>query len=117
MVASTTAPWVPALAIEQPSPSCHGVARPCALSGLAGTASVQFIDAAASAGVWFRLMALPAPSTGAVATSPSWNWAIRPAANELAGATAAAAPLAAGLAVPLAAALADADAVGLAPPK
>src|SRR5271165_3007666 len=122
MVASTNAPSVPALAIEQPSPSCHGVARPCALSGLAGTASVQFIDAAACAAVWFKLMTLPAPSTGAVATSPSWNWAIRPLANELAGATAAAA-LADGLAVPLAAALADADAVGLAvadglpPPK
>jgi hypothetical protein len=83
---------------------------------------VQFIDAAACAGVWFRLMALPAPSTGAVATSPSRNWAIRPAANELAGATAAAAaPLAAGLAVPLAAALADAVGLALAdelaPPK
>src|SRR6516165_1185974 len=114
MVASTNAPSVPALAIEQPSPSCHGVARPAALSGLAGTVSVQFIDAAACAGVWFRLMALPAPSTGAVATSPICLKAIAPAANELAGATAAAAP------VPAAAvALAEAEAVadGVAPPR
>src|SRR5438552_4697104 len=60
IVASTNAPCVPAFAIEQPSPSCHGVARPCALSGLAGTWMVQFPDAAASAAVWFRLMAAPA---------------------------------------------------------
>ena len=71
MVASTNAPSVAALAIEQPSPSCHGVARPCALSGLAGTVRVQFIDAAASAAVWFRFIASPVPSTGTVARSPS----------------------------------------------
>ena len=71
MVASTNAPSVAALAIEQPSPSCQGVARPCALSGLAGTVRVQFIDAAASAAVWFRLIAAPVPSTGTVARLPS----------------------------------------------
>ena len=71
MVASTNAPSVAAFAIEQPSPSCHGVARPCALSGLAGTVRVQFIDAAAWAAVWFRFIALPAPSTGVVARLPS----------------------------------------------
>ena len=32
-------------------------------------------------------MAAPVPSTGAVATSPSWKVAIAPPANELAGAT------------------------------
>src|ERR1035438_3498310 len=95
MVASTNAPWVPALAIEQPSPSCHGVARPCALSGLAGTVRVQFIDAAASAAVWFRLIALPAPSTGAVARLPSCCLATWPLAKLAAGGTPAAAAVAA----------------------
>ena len=71
MVASTNAPSVAAFAIEQPSPSCQGVARPCALSGLAGTVRVQFIDTVACAAIWFRLIALPAPSTGTVARSPS----------------------------------------------
>jgi len=79
---------------------------------LAGTASEQFIDAAAWAGVWFRLIAAPVPSTGAVATSPSLNVAVGPLANELAGATvAAAAPFAAAGAEELALA----DALGLAP--
>ena len=71
MVASTNAPSVAAFAIEQPSLSCHGVARPGADSGLAGTIRVQFIDAAACAAVWFRFIALPAPSTGVVARLPS----------------------------------------------
>src|SRR5581483_4351552 len=63
IVASTNAPSVaPLTASSQPSPSWYGVARPLAESGLAGTASVQFIDAAASAAVWFGLMALPAAS-------------------------------------------------------
>src|ERR1700744_1369743 len=84
-VASTNAPSVPALAIEQPSPSCHGVARPAALSGLAGTASEQFSEAAASADVCCVLIAAPVPSTGLVATSPSWAVATAPPANELAG--------------------------------
>jgi hypothetical protein len=70
---------VPALAIEQPSPSCHGVARPAAVSGLAGTASEQFIEAAAWAAVWCGLTAAPVPpSTGVVATSPSCPVAAAP---------------------------------------
>ena len=85
IVASTNAPSVPALAIEQPSPSCHGVARPAAVSGLAGTAIEQFIEAAAWAAVWFMLIAAPVPSTGVVATSPSVVVATAPLANELAG--------------------------------
>jgi flagellar motor component MotA len=106
------------LAIEQPSPSCHGVARPAALSGLAGTASEQFSEAAAWAAVWFRLMAAPVPSTGVVAMSPSVVVAMAPLANELAGGTAAAVPVALGVAValavadPLAVGVADALAVG-----
>ena len=47
MVASTKTPSVPPLAQVQPSPSTHGVARPAAVSGLAGTATVQFIEAKA----------------------------------------------------------------------
>src|SRR5690348_10144132 len=64
------------------------------------------------------LMASPAPPTGLVARSPSLNGAIGPLANELAGATvAAAAPFAAADAEELALAvgLALADALGLAP--
>ena len=68
MVASANACW-PGFDSWQPSPSWYGVARPCALSGFAGTARVQFPEAAAAAAVWFRLMALPAPSTGTVAAS------------------------------------------------
>ena len=122
MVASTNAPSVPALAIEQPSPSCHGVARPAAVSGLAGTVSEQFSEAAASAAVWLRLMAAPVPSTGAVATSPSCVVASAPPANELAGGTvvpvlvvglalAVAVALVVGLALAVAVALAVPDAV------
>src|SRR6516165_8544964 len=87
MVASTNAPSVPVFASEQPSPSCHGVARPRALSGLAGTVSVQFIDAAAWAAVWFRLMAAPVPSTGLAARSPSGKNAVWPLAKLGAGGT------------------------------
>src|SRR5215469_4378100 len=57
------------------------------------------------------LIALPVPSTGFVAMSPSLNPAIAPFANESAGATA---PPADGLAVPLALALAEADGLALA---
>jgi len=67
------------------------VARPLALSGLAGTVIVQFIDAAACAAVWFRLMAAPVPSTGLVARSPSEKNAVRPLAKLGAGGTTAAA--------------------------
>ena len=84
------------------------MARPCALSGLAGTARLQFPDAAASAAVWFRFIALPAPSTGAVATSPSWRKAVCPLAKLAAGATAAAAAAAVVVGVAAAAALAGA---------
>jgi hypothetical protein len=63
------------------------------------------MDVAASAAVWFMLMAAPVPSTGVVATSPRRKKAICPLANELAGATVPAA-----LAEVLGAALAGADA-------
>jgi hypothetical protein len=71
---------------------------------------VQFIDAAACAAVWFRLIGVApaAPLTGAVATSPSLNAATAPVANVFAGATVVVV-LVVGLA------LADADADGVAP--
>jgi hypothetical protein len=70
-------------------------------------------------------MAAPVPSTGAVATSPSWTVAIAPPANELAGGTVAGVLAlvlglvlglaeAVELAVALAVAVPGADAVGLA---
>src|SRR5260370_42346332 len=99
MVASTKAPSLAAFVIVQPSPSCHGVARPRALSGFFGTVSVQFNDATACAAVWFRLMAAPVPSTGLVATSPSWRNAVCPLAKLAAGAPTAA-PAAPALPVP-----------------
>src|ERR1700722_3103799 len=89
MVASTNACSVP-VASEQPSPSCHGVASPRALSGLFGTVSVQFSEAAAWSAFWFRLIAAPVPSTGLVARSPSWLKAIRPVSKFAAAGTAAA---------------------------
>ncbi len=58
MVAWTNAPRLTALVIVQPDAagvvppgpvSCHGVARPCALSGFAGTMMSQFTLAAAAA--------------------------------------------------------------------
>jgi len=56
------------------------------------------------------------PSTGVVATSPSWKKATGPLANEFAGATAVVDPLAFALAEAPAVAdpLADADVLGLA---
>src|SRR6185437_9046325 len=63
MVASMNTPSVPPLAQVQPSPSSHGVARPAALSGLAGTDTVQLVELAASAVVWVKLIAFPAAST------------------------------------------------------
>src|SRR5579875_265154 len=74
IVASTNA-WRLGLASEQPSASCHGVARPWALSGLAGTNRVQFIELAACAAVWFRLTGLPAAST---ASAPARSAPPRP---------------------------------------
>jgi hypothetical protein len=66
-------------------------------------------------------MAAPVPSTGLVATSPSWAVAIAPPANELAGGTVAGVLAlvlglaeAVELAVALAVAVPGADAVGLA---
>src|SRR5580658_6514136 len=87
MVASTKAPSFAAFVIVQPSPSCHGVARPRALSGLFGTVRVQFNDAAACAAVWFMLIAAPVPSTGSVARSPSGKKAVCPLAKVAAGGT------------------------------
>ena len=98
MVASTNA-CSAEFAIEQPSPSTHGVARPCADSGFAGAVMVQVPDAAAWAAVWFRLSALPAPSTGALARLPSCRKAVWPLALLAAGATAAAAAVAVALVV------------------
>jgi hypothetical protein len=76
---------------------------------LLGTVSVQFIDVAACAAVWFRLMAAPVPSTGLVARSPSGKKAVGPLALLGAGGTAAAAAVA----VPVGAALALAVAQGV----
>ncbi len=87
------------------------------MSGFAGTASEQFSEAAASAAVWFMLMAAPVPSTGVVARSPSCVVATGPLANELAGGTVAPVPVVAvevALALALADGLAVPDAVGLA---
>jgi hypothetical protein len=74
------------------------------------------MEAAAWAALWFMLMAAPVPSTGVVAMSPSVLVAIAPLANELAGGTAAADPVALALALGVAVALAVADplAVGVA---
>ena len=63
-------PSVPPLAQVQPSPSCHGVARPWAVSGLAGTDTVQFIEASACAGVWLKLNGFPAASTAFAPAAP-----------------------------------------------
>jgi hypothetical protein len=64
------------------------------------------------------LIAAPVPSTGVVATSPSWVVATAPLSNELAGGTAAALPVALALALALgvadALAVADPEAVGVA---
>ena len=84
------------------------MARPRALKGLSGTVSVQFIDVAASAALWFRLMAAPVPSTGLVARSPSGKVAVGPLAKVAAGGTTAAAT--AGAAFP--AGLPDGQGVG-----
>jgi len=74
---------------------------------------VQFIDVAAAAAVWFRLIAAPVPSTGLVARSPSGKNAVGPLAKVAAGATTA---LVAGSVLALADGHgdADADAEGLA---
>ena len=71
MVASTNTPSLPPLAQVQPSPSSHGVARPAALSGLAGTDTVQLVELAASAVVWVKLKAFPAASTAFDPAAPA----------------------------------------------
>src|ERR1700748_108159 len=96
MVASMNTPSVPPLAQVQPSPSSHGVARPAAGSGLAGTDTVQLVESAASAVVWVKLSAAPDASTAFDPAAPA-----RP--GGLMGGMAA-------TVVPVAAAVADADA-------
>src|SRR6185312_12611227 len=71
MVASMNTPSEPPLAQVQPSPSSHGVARPVALSGLAGTDTVQLVELAASAVVWVKLKAFPAASTAFDPAAPA----------------------------------------------
>src|SRR5690349_8383202 len=71
MVASMNTPSVPPLAQVQPSPSSHGVARPAALSGLAGTDTVQLVELAASAVVWVKLIAAPDASTAFEPAAPA----------------------------------------------
>src|SRR5690242_15203971 len=71
IVASMNTPSVAPLAQVQPSPSSHGVARPLAVSGRAGTVTVQFVESAASACVWAKLNAFPAAST---AFDPARPW-------------------------------------------
>src|SRR6478609_8120124 len=64
-------PSVPPLAQVQPSPRTQGVASPWAVSGLAGTDTVQFVEAAASSAFWVKLNALPAASTAFAPASPA----------------------------------------------
>src|SRR5436305_289460 len=71
MVASMNTPSVPPLAQVQPSPSSHGVARPAAVSGLAGTDTVQLVEFAASAVVWAKLIAAPDASTAFDPAAPA----------------------------------------------
>src|SRR6185437_8567093 len=71
IVASMNTPSVPPLAQVQPSPRTHGVASPWALSGLAGTDTVQFVEAAASSAFWVKLNAFPAASTAFAPASPA----------------------------------------------
>src|SRR3954453_18854354 len=98
MVASMNTPSVPPLAQVQPSPSSHGVARPAAVSGLAGTDTVQLVEFAASAVVWVKLIAAPDASTAFDPAAPA-----RP--GGLMGGMAA-------TVVPVAATVADADGQG-----
>src|SRR6516225_260672 len=109
IVASMNTPSVPPLAQVQPSPSTHGVARPLALSGRAGTVTVQFIEFAASACVWAKLNAFPAASTAfdpARPTRPAGLMGGMPATVAAAAAGAAEAAADAGALAPAAGALA-----------
>src|SRR4029077_12174422 len=69
--ASMKTPSVPPLAQVQPSPRTQGEASPWAVSGLAGTATVQFVEAAASSAFWVKLNALPAASTAFAPARPA----------------------------------------------
>src|SRR4029077_6201584 len=69
--ASMKTPSVPPLAQVQPSPRTQGEASPWAVSGLAGTATVQFVEAAASSAFWVKLNAFPAASTAFAPASPA----------------------------------------------
>ena len=71
IVASMNTPSVPPFAQVQPSPRTQGEARPLAVSGWAGTVTVQFVESAASACVWAKLNAAPAAST---AFDPARPW-------------------------------------------
>jgi hypothetical protein len=64
-------PSEPPLAQVQPSPSSHGVARPAAVSGLAGTDTVQLAEFAASVVVWVKLSAAPDASTAFDPAAPA----------------------------------------------
>ena len=108
IVASMNTPSVPPLAQVQPSPSTHGVARPLALSGRAGTVTVQFVESAASACVWVKLNAFPAASTAFDPARPARPAGLMggmpaTAAAAVAGADAAAEPDADGQGTPRAA--------------
>src|SRR5690242_21465970 len=64
-------PSVPPLAQVQPSPRTQGEASPWAVSGLAGTDTVQFVEAAAWSAFWVKLNALPAASTAFAPARPA----------------------------------------------
>ena len=64
-------PSVPPLAHVQPSPRTQGEASPWALSGLAGTDTVQFVEAAAWSAFWVKLNASPAASTAFAPARPA----------------------------------------------
>ena len=64
-------PSVPPLAQVQPSPRTQGEASPWAVSGLAGTDTVQFVEAAASSAFWVKLNAFPAASTAFAPARPA----------------------------------------------
>src|SRR5215469_3701165 len=106
MVAWTNAPRAPELAMVQPEAagdvpfgpvSWYGVARPCALSGLAGTMMSQLalsVAAACAAGADAAAEALP-DGQGAGAAEAAAAGALAPAAGALAAGAAALAPAAA----------------------
>src|SRR6478609_6024265 len=64
-------PSVPPLAQVQPSPRTQGEASPWALSGLAGTDTVQFVEAAAWSAFWVKLNASPAASAAFAPARPA----------------------------------------------